>query len=131
MKIFNCIITLCILLVINGCGGDLRSYYADGLTIQNNSKDTLRCITSNLYPDTTIGDLYNTLRFFPDASQTMSILELNDKNYRHGVIEIFLFDNRVVQENSWSDIRTKYLVLKRYDLSLDSLKRMNNTVVYP
>jgi len=131
MKKFNCITILCILLIITGCGGDLRIFYADSLTIQNNSEDTLMCITSNLYPDTIIGDLYNTLRFLPYTSQTMSILELNDKNYRNGVIEIFLFDYRVIRENSWNDIQSKYLVLKRYDLPLDSLKRMNNTVAYP
>lgn len=131
MKIFNCIIALFILSMINSC--DPKVAYVDALIIQNNSKDTIIFTYSTTYPDTSIGYLHSVIGtgILPNTNQTRSIPELNNSNYEHGVIEILLFDWRTVRENSWNDIQSKYLILKRYDLTLDSLKKMNNTIVYP
>jgi hypothetical protein len=57
--------------------------------------------------------------------------------FSHGVqipsdtLMIFIFDAEVIETEEWSDVVHSYKVLKRYDLSLADLKRMNWTITYP
>jgi len=44
---------------------------------------------------------------------------------------VYVFDAHVIETTAWDSVKANYLVLKRYDLSLDDLKRMNWTITYP
>jgi hypothetical protein len=46
-------------------------------------------------------------------------------------LSIFIFTTDVVKNVSWDKIREDYLVLKRYDLSVDDLKLLEFEVSYP
>lgn len=46
-------------------------------------------------------------------------------------LSIFFFDKTVFEDSSWTEITNNYLVLKRYDLSLQDLERLNFNVPYP
>lgn len=46
-------------------------------------------------------------------------------------ISFYYFDFDSISKNSWSYIVSSYLILKRSDLTLDSLKRCNWTITYP
>jgi hypothetical protein len=45
--------------------------------------------------------------------------------------EIFIYDAKLVQTTPWDSVVGKYLVLKRYDFSLQDLEKMNGIVTYP
>jgi hypothetical protein len=44
---------------------------------------------------------------------------------------VFVFDNQVLEANSWDDVKANNLYLKRYDLTLQDLKNSNWTITYP
>jgi len=46
-------------------------------------------------------------------------------------LSVFIFDAQVLESTPWDTVKAKYIVLKRYDLSLDDLNRMNWTITYP
>jgi hypothetical protein len=46
-------------------------------------------------------------------------------------LSVFIFHTDTLNKYSWEEVRDGYMILKRYDLSLDDLKRMNWTVIYP
>ncbi len=43
---------------------------------------------------------------------------------------VFVFDSQVLEANTWDDVKTNNLVLKRYDLTLQDLKNSNWTITY-
>lgn len=43
---------------------------------------------------------------------------------------IFIFDADVVENTSWESVTNDYMVLKRYDLSLEDLERMDWMISY-
>jgi len=43
----------------------------------------------------------------------------------------YVFDAQVIENTSRDSIKAKYLVLKRYDLSLQDLKNADWTITYP
>jgi hypothetical protein len=46
-------------------------------------------------------------------------------------ISVFIFDAQVLESTPWDTVKAKYLILKRYDLSLDDLINMNWILTYP
>ena len=46
-------------------------------------------------------------------------------------MSVFIFHTDTLEKDNWEEIRNNYKILKRYDLSLDDLKRMNWTITYP
>ena len=46
-------------------------------------------------------------------------------------IMIFIFDAQVLESTSWDTVVSNYMVLKRYDLSLEDLKQLDFTITYP
>jgi len=51
--------------------------------------------------------------------------------YSYGTLMIFILDSQVLKTTPWEKVQQDYLVLKRYDLGLEDLKRMNWTITYP
>ena len=89
----------------------------------------------NAYPDTTL----------PSSEPDLYKIEPNKQiNLRSGfewekVIEempldtlsIYVFDADTLNTYDWIQVKEGYKVLKRYDLSLDDLRKMNWTITYP
>jgi len=46
-------------------------------------------------------------------------------------LSIFFFADNTYEDSSWSAISNQYLILKRYDLSIEDLERINFKVPYP
>ena len=46
-------------------------------------------------------------------------------------ISIFLFDEETVETVPWETVVKEYLVLQRYDLSIEDFKRLDNDIHYP
>jgi hypothetical protein len=49
----------------------------------------------------------------------------------HDIMRIFILSESVVKSYEWNEIRDKYMILQRYDLSLSDLERLNFEVTYP
>ncbi len=48
-----------------------------------------------------------------------------------GIMHGFIFEKQTVIEQPWDTIVANNMILKRYDLSLDDLERMDWTITYP
>ncbi len=59
---------------------------------------------------------------------TESLFELEHYSDTHS---IYIFDAEVIENTPWETVVRDYLVLKRYDLSLSDLQRLNWQVTYP
>ena len=44
---------------------------------------------------------------------------------------IYIFDAGVLESTPWSTVVNDYMVLKRFDLSLQNLQKMDWTITYP
>jgi hypothetical protein len=89
-----------------------------------------------LYPDTTLPETkqYVITEIKPDARYIYdSGIEWEEiySKLPKDTMSVYVFHTDTLQNVSWEDIRNNYKVLKRYDLSLDDLKRMNWTITYP
>ena len=42
-----------------------------------------------------------------------------------------IFHSDTMEKYTWEEVRDGYEILKRYDLSLDDIKRLDYTIVYP
>ncbi len=113
-----------------------------GIIIENHTLDT---IYSGLgwggnfhqYPDTTLPDSKPALVNIP-ALQNYSFYTPNRKTYEKAIEElaadtlsIYIFSKSVYEDTAWSDVRSGYQVLQRYDLSLENLKQLDFKVPYP
>lgn len=56
------------------------------------------------------------------------IKHLSENNY---YLMLFLMNETVIVNHDWNTVRKDYLILKRYDLTLDSLEARNWTITYP
>ncbi len=90
-------------------------------------------VSDFLYPDTTISKKNITL----DIGVTRYSLDNQGKwedvvsKLPSDTLSIFIFDTATIENNSWDEVRENYLVLKRYDLSLEDLQLLDFTVPYP
>ena len=57
------------------------------------------------------------------------IIFKRDTNY--GTVFVYVFDAEVIENTSWDVVARDYLVLKRYDLTLEDLKRLDWKITYP
>lgn len=128
-----------LLLMSDSCDKMMEKRYS--IKIDNKSSKSIRvtagCSKFNMciYPDTVL----------PSAKPFLLNVGSNDYNFLDhsfkwedviselpaDTLSIYIFDAEIVDTNNWSQIKEGYLVLKRYDLSLNDLKQMNWTVTYP
>ena len=102
--------------------------------IQNNTNDTLLFFESYNYPDTSIVQNKPILiRVYPkdynflDSMDAWDVVLVPPKD----TLSIFILSKDTVDKYNWELIRSDNNILKRYDLSLNDLKRMNWTITYP
>ncbi|HET7001559.1 MAG TPA: hypothetical protein VFI33_09630 [Puia sp.] len=111
--------------------------------IKNNSDKPIYYTYSNKYPDTSVD---HSIYIPPGSTRTpgeiinpnsnLSIVKsapIEDyfKTIPSDTIEIFIYDANVVKSSPWDSVVTKYLILKRYDLTLDNINKMDRIIVYP
>ena len=51
--------------------------------------------------------------------------------YRNKVLMLYLFTRDTIEQISWDQIVDDYMILGRYDLTLEDLERLNWTINYP
>jgi hypothetical protein len=107
------------------------------MKIVNNSSSAIYYNDSYMYPDTTLRIDDNPIslsRLLVASGETVS-------NPRRGrweevfdicdTLMIFIFDETTLKTVPWDTVRKNYMILKRYDLSLEDLVRMDWRVTYP
>lgn len=109
------------------------------IAVQNCTSDT---IYSDLglkpflqYPDTTLPTVKPVLMHIrPQSSFNLYSRKPYEEviaNLPADTLSIYIFSKSVYKDTLWSNVHGRYLVLKRYDFSLEDLKKLNWEVVYP
>jgi hypothetical protein len=106
--------------ILNNSNSDIVSHYTN-----NFPNDTL--LVSFPYPITVQNGInvnaHSSTKFGGPFEQ--SFKERPDK-----ILMIYLFSRDTINQVPWEQIKSKYLILKRYDLTLDSLEKRNWIVEY-
>lgn len=140
----NIILLMIISLFLNQACGDKEDNCHKTITFKNETTDTLYVMGSTFYPDTSIYSGIpnpildpNFTKVLPSESNIRVLwgrdcIELAFKDLiPSDTLMVYVFDAQVLQTTSWDAVKANYLVLKRYDLSLEDLQRMNWTITYP
>jgi hypothetical protein len=113
------------------------------IQLQNNSLDTVYTFVAwngmeHIYPDTTLPTMKPGMRFVPPEKKRVFIETGSGGNWDQvffnlpsDTLSIYLFSADTLATYNWSEIHDKYLILKRYDLSLQDLKNSNFIITYP
>lgn len=132
------ILLFCIMLISAACSDDNNNCHSC-IKIVNKSSTSIYYYESLHYPDTSINN-YNPSKagsFFKVESNstnddiTSSCFEADFRINPYGKIIYFIYDAHTIETVPWDTIKKKYMILKRYDLSLDDLNKMNWTITYP
>lgn len=109
------------------------------IDIINNSDDAIYFDYSLSYPDTLT--LYPNPSLDPGYFKIAGHSSQNDINRDcfegtlitnpEGKIMYFVYDATTLETTPWDTVVKYYMVLKRYDLSLEDLQGMNWTITYP
>lgn len=141
MKLIMLIVTS---LFLNQACGDKEKDCHKTITFKNATTDTLYVVGSTFYPDTSIySGIPNPVldpthtKVLPEETNTTALwgkdcIELAFKSLiPSDTMMIYVFDAKVLEGSAWETVKTNYLVLKRYDLSLQDLEGVNWTITYP
>lgn len=139
ISVYLCLFISCYKPPYPDCPIKTRSGYDNRLRIINNSTDSVVLTYQFSYPDTTLYEI-NEPRYF-DPNYLIAGNE--DKTLRRsgcwedvflrneaGVVQIFLFDMRVLRSVDWSVIQSEKRYLKRFLFTLEEIKAQNWQLVY-
>nr|NQU93826.1 hypothetical protein [Bacteroidota bacterium] len=144
-KISTIIIFSSVLLLANTCNKEKEDCHKT-ITIFNHSEKAIYILCDTHYPDTMYfshsssptSDTFNNKILAKSASiRPLQNRDCWETIYNYGVqipsdtLMVYVFDADVLENVDWADVVHYYLVLKRYDLSLDDLKQNNWTITYP
>lgn len=116
------------------------------INIINNSDNAIYVMGDTHYPDTSyfgyfsspISDSFsNKITSNSESNRPLQNRDCWETVFNYGVqipsdtLMIFIFDEKVLKSVKWETIVKDYMVLKRYDLSLQDLESMNWTITYP
>jgi len=140
----NWIILIVTFLFLNHACGDKEENCHKTITFKNETTDTLYVTSSYEFPDTTTFAGIpnpalnpNFTKVLPNESNTQVLwgrdcIELAFKDLiPSDTMMIYVFDAQVLETTPWETVKDNHLLLKRYDLSLDDLQKMNWTITYP
>lgn len=107
-----------------------------GFDIRNNSDITVHTFLSENYPDTLIPDsnLIRRIALSPGKAFQFSTTDKLSKYFSElpvDTLSVFFVSQDTVSKYSWNQIKTRYLILKRQDISLDDLKDKSYLIFYP
>ena len=113
------------------------------IRVSNNSDKRIRVVTMNSAHMTNPFDI-TRLSFVMNPAHVVNIGEQNNRaatsvrfciesDFRNdrSTLFLFVFDANVIENTSWDIVARDYLVLRRYDLTLEDLRRLNWQVTYP
>ncbi len=121
------LITLLFLGLLSSCKGVIYPVFS----IKNNSNKVLLYSYSTLYPDTSIAKVSSYKIINPEMNSEKINGPFGYGTSSNGIVEIFLFDSVVYSTTPWDTIVKKYMILKRYDLTRDSINKMGGVITYP
>ncbi len=129
-------------LLSNSCENDKLSKWDERAEFINSSERAVYVSFDNLYPDTSLYDPNPALS--PETNKVLaggtskSVLRLHgnwegyfNSHIPSDTLMIFVYDAEVLETTPWDTVKANYLVLKRYDLSLQDLENMSWTITYP
>lgn len=105
------------------------------IIIENNSDKTLRIFSSLEYPDSTLKS-NNEATLYPIEPHSSYLdywgcVENVFRRNKHGVLLYFIIDNEILKNNPMDTIVEYKMYIKKYDLTEESLQKMNWTITYP
>jgi hypothetical protein len=108
------------------------------MKITNNSNSAIYFNYSFAFPDTTLRPEDNPVtsddfyRIQSGETVTNPIMGRWESKFDiSDTLMIFIFDETTLKIVPWDTVRKNYMILKRYDLSLEDLVRMDWRVTYP
>lgn len=126
------------ILVSATCSNDNENCH-NTVTIVNNSDKAIYFDFSFRYPDTltldpspvTAGDYYKIERKSTHKHLKRDCFEYDFKSSNSGIIMYYIYDAQTLETVPWDTVVKKYMILKRYDLTLKDLDNLNWTITYP
>jgi len=124
------------------------------ITLKNSSNRTIYAVNSICstefpsdyfmqslcYPDTSVPvqSIYDDwYKILPNGNNEHSLCDGRHGDWKYefehniDTLMIYIFDEEVLKNNAWEDVINNYLVLQRYDLSLQDLEKLNWKICYP
>jgi hypothetical protein len=136
-------ITLSMILALNSFSSCDKPPFGENfysLVIQNKSNLTVSVNFYDLetdfkYPDTTLPLAKPKLTEIIENKgyEFTSMNNWNErfKSLKADTLSIYFINSNTLQNQSWDTIRTNYMILQRYDLSLKDLQNRNFEIEYP
>jgi len=129
------------IVILTSCFEDINPVDATVVIRNNSNIDIAYYFKNNKISDTslyTIGHSLSKDYFVNRIISARGVLEIPD-SYRKSlkkmpkdeVMMVFLFSRDTIEQVPWERIADEYMVLKRFDLTLDSLERRNWVLEYP
>ena len=113
-----------LMFITNKSDFNIGYYVADGSLYGNFYPDSLPQTDNNVAPWLEPGKrvilLYNPCSTWKRFFEWLP----ND------TLSVYIFHSDSLEYYPWDEIRDKYMILKRYDLSLDDVRRMDYEIVY-
>ena len=117
-----------------------KDYYDTRLDFVNNSDSPIYVSVCDFYKDTA----YVFVNYYPgNAPDKYKIQPYETKSSikpigtwervyeEQDTLAFYVFDAEVLETTPWDTVKANYMILKRYDLSLQDLESMNWTITYP
>ena len=132
---------ICLILFILAMNSCENENLVSTINFNNTSKSDVYVHGSYNYPDTLL--TYE----FPSPTLNPQIFKVGANSSSEQALEtrgnylaklkdierfvVFVFDAEVLETTPWDTVKVNYMVLKRYDLSLEDLESLNWTITYP
>lgn len=109
------------------------------IVINNSSKDVYvhkaDLDAERQYPDTLLPTSNATFLKIPAKKRgyfdSKTTWEENVKDLPSDTLSVFFIDGSTFENEEWDTIRDEYLIIERYDLSIEDLEKSNFTITYP
>jgi len=143
-KILFYLIPLTLILSAGTCKKDTPSSHFK-ITFRNNSSNAIYTDWENLFPDT-VNFRFGSIAQFPQrykvepGKASVSALTTGSAGSFENILQyqipakkimIYVFDANIIESIPIDTIKAHYLILKRYDLTLDDLRARNWIINYP
>jgi hypothetical protein len=109
--------------LVNNSGHSIGYYFATGGKYGTYYPDSL--------PETNDYIAYDISKVLQPGYESHLNWEKFFQTLPKDTLSVFIFHTDTLNKYSWKEIRDGYKILKRYDLSLTDLERMNWTITYP
>lgn len=122
--------------VLISCNAPFGARIFYKFTIQNNSSKAISFQVGKNYPDVAIPNV--------EAARVIGINPLMHQSHESGekwseyfrklpadTLTIFFFSQDTIKKYDWAEVQTKYMILKRKDISLQDLEKSKYILIYP